>query len=66
VAGCSKVGGVIAQGFAALALVPAFGLAAGAIAIPAVGSLLLIAIFGRETRGRDLRELEAKVSTQEA
>jgi len=58
VAGCSKVGGVIAQGFAALALVPAFGLAAGAIAIPAVASLLLIAVFGRETRGRDLRELE--------
>jgi hypothetical protein len=28
--------------------------------------LLLIAIFGRETRGRDLRELEAEVSTQEA
>ena len=66
VAGCSKIGGVIAQGLAALALVPAFGLAAGAIAIPAVGSLLLITIFGHETRGRDLRELEAEVSTQEA
>ncbi len=59
VAGCSKIGGVIAQGFAAVALVPAFGLAAGAIAVPAVASLLLIAIFGHETRGRDLRELEA-------
>ena len=58
VAGCSKVGGVIAQGFAAFALVPAFGLAAGAIAVPTVASLLLIAIFGHETRGRDLRELE--------
>lgn len=58
VAGCSKVGGVIAQGFAALALVPAFGLAAGAIAIPTVVALLLIAAFGHETRGRDLRELE--------
>jgi putative MFS transporter len=59
VAGCSKIGGVIAQGFAALALVPAFALAAGAIAVPAVASLVLIAIFGHETRGRDLRELEA-------
>jgi putative MFS transporter len=59
VAGCSKVGGVIAQGLASLALVPAFAIAAGSIAIPAVASLLLIAIFGRETRGRDLRELEA-------
>jgi putative MFS transporter len=60
VAGCSKIGGVIAQGFAALALVPAFALAAGAIAVPAVASLVLIAIFGQETRGRDLRELEAR------
>jgi MFS transporter, putative metabolite:H+ symporter len=58
VAGCSKVGGVMAQGLALLALVPAFALAAGAIAIPAIGSLLLVAIFGHETRGRDLRELE--------
>jgi putative MFS transporter len=58
VAGCSKVGGVIAQGLAALALVPAFALAAGVIAIPAVISLVLVAAFGHETRGRDLRELE--------
>jgi putative MFS transporter len=58
VAGCSKVGGVMAQGLAAFALVPAFAPAAGAIAIPAVGSLLLVALFGHETRGRDLRELE--------
>lgn len=64
VAGCSKVGGVIAQGFAAFALVPAFGLAAGAIALPTVASLLLIAIFGRETRGRDLRELESRATAQ--
>jgi len=66
VAGCSKVGGVIAQGFAAFALVPAFGVAAGAIAIPTVASLLLIAAFGHETRGRDLRELETKLAVQEA
>jgi putative MFS transporter len=58
VAGCSKVGGVIAQGLAALALVPAFGWTAGLIAVPAASSLLLVAIFGHETRGRDLRELE--------
>lgn len=58
VAGCSKVGGVIAQGLALLTLVPAFAMAAGLIAIPTVASLLLIAIFGHETRGRDLRELE--------
>jgi MFS transporter, putative metabolite:H+ symporter len=58
VAGCSKIGGVMAQGLALLALVPAFAVAAGAIAIPTIGSLLLVAIFGHETRGRDLRELE--------
>jgi putative MFS transporter len=66
VAGCSKVGGVIAQGLAAFALAPAFGLAAGAIAIPTVGSMLLIAVFGQETRGRDLRELEVGFETKEA
>lgn len=58
VAGCSKFGGVMAQGLACLALVPAFALAAQATAIPAMASLLLVAIFGHETRGRDLRELE--------
>ena len=61
VAGWSKVGGVLAQGMAVGALVPAFGLAAGAIAIPTAASLLLIATFGHETRGRDLRDLEAAV-----
>jgi putative MFS transporter len=66
VAGCSKVGGVIAQALAAFALVPAFGLAAGAIAIPTAASLLLVAAFGHETRGRDLRELEAVVVAEEA
>lgn len=58
IAGCSKVGGVIAQGLAMLTLVPAFALVAGIVAIPAVISLLLVTIFGHETRGRDLRELE--------
>ena len=58
VAACSKVGGVMAQGLALMALVPAFALAAGAIAIPAIASLVLVAIFGHETRGRDLRDLE--------
>jgi putative MFS transporter len=59
IAGCSKVGGVLAQSLAVYSLVPAFGLAAGAVALPPLASLLLIAIFGHETRGRDLRELEA-------
>ncbi len=66
VAGCSKIGGVIAQGLAILALVPAFALAAGLIAIPTLGSLLLVAIFGHETRGLDLRNLEANEPLQYA
>jgi putative MFS transporter len=58
VAGCSKAGGLVAQGLGALALVPALGLAAGLIAIPSILSMLLMALLGRDTRGRDLRELE--------
>jgi MFS transporter, putative metabolite:H+ symporter len=60
VAGWSKIGGLIAQGLSALALVPALGLAAVVVALPAALSLLMILSFGRETRGRDLRELEAR------
>jgi MFS transporter, putative metabolite:H+ symporter len=58
VAGWSKIGGLIAQGLGALALVPALGVAAAIVAVPAAASLALIGIFGRETRGRELRELE--------
>jgi putative MFS transporter len=58
VAGFSKAGGLTAQGLGALALVPALGVAAGLVAIPSVLSMVLIAVLGRDTRGRDLRELE--------
>jgi putative MFS transporter len=60
VAGCSKIGGLIAQALSALALVPAIGIAAALIAIPTGLAVLLILKFGRETRGRDLRELELR------
>jgi putative MFS transporter len=59
VAGCSKSGGLICQGLSALALVPAIGIAAATIAVPVLAGLGLIAFYGRETRGRDLRELES-------
>ena len=59
VAGCSKGGGLLCQGLGALALVPAIGASAIAIAVPTVLSLALIAVCCRETRGRDLRELES-------
>lgn len=58
VAGFSKSGGLMAQGLGALALVPALGMAAGAVAIPCVLSMVLLALLGRETHGHDLRELE--------
>jgi MFS transporter, putative metabolite:H+ symporter len=58
VAGWSKIGGLMAQTLGALALIPALGVAAALIAVPSALSLTLIWIFGRETRGRDLRELE--------
>jgi putative MFS transporter len=58
VAGCSKFGGLFAQLLSILALTP--GLVAGAtfILAPALVSVLLVARYGPETRGRDLRELE--------
>ncbi|MDE1940393.1 MAG: MFS transporter, partial [Alphaproteobacteria bacterium] len=58
VAGCSKSGGLICQGLSALAAVPAIGTAAIAIAVPVLLGFGLIVLYGRETRGRDLRELE--------
>jgi len=60
VAGCSKIGGLMAQALSALALVPAIGIAAALIAVPTAIAMLLILKFGRETRGRDLRELELR------
>jgi putative MFS transporter len=58
VAACSKVGGVFAQSLAILALAPALGLAAILIMIPTALALVLLIWFGKETRGRDLRDLD--------
>ena len=58
VAACSKAGGMIAQALAVLALVPPLALVSLAIIVPTLGALVLVAVFGRETRGRDLRDLE--------
>lgn len=59
VAGFSKCGGLLAQGLGMMALVPALGVAAGAVAVPCTLAILLLAVLGHETHGRDLRELEA-------
>ena len=58
VAACSKAGGMFAQLLAILALVPPLALVSAIIIVPTVAALLLVAWFGKETRGRDLRELD--------
>lgn len=58
VAGCSKGGGLICQALSALALVPAIGAAAVEIGMLVLLGLGLVALYGHETRGRDLRMLE--------
>lgn len=58
IAACSKAGGLIAQGLSIAALVPPLGLAAAAIMVPMLLAFGLIAWFGAETRGLDLRRLE--------
>ncbi|HEY1605918.1 MAG TPA: MFS transporter [Allosphingosinicella sp.] len=58
VAACSKVGGVGAQFLAILALIPPLGVTAAVIAVPTALSLILLIVYGKETRGRDLRDLD--------
>jgi len=58
VAGFSKGGGLVAQGLGTLALVPALGVTAGAVAVPCVLAIVLLSTLGHETHARDLRELE--------
>jgi putative MFS transporter len=58
VAACTKAGGVVAQFLAILALVPALGLSAILIMVPTLLALGLLVWFGKETRGRDLRDLD--------
>jgi putative MFS transporter len=58
VAACSKAGGMLAQVLAVLALVPALGFVSVAILFPTLAALALVAWYGKETRGRDLRDLD--------
>ena len=58
VAGVSKSGGLICQGLGSFALIPAIGTVALETAVPVLLGLGLITLYGRETRGRDLRVLE--------
>ena len=58
VAACSKLGGVLAQALAIFAIIPTLATSAWMIAVPMALSFLLVARFGRETRGADLRDLD--------
>lgn len=58
VAACTKAGGLLTQGLAIMSAIPALGVAALAVAAPCVLAIAMVAGVGRETRGRDLRELE--------
>lgn len=66
VAACSKAGGLIAQVLAVMALVPALGLVSVAILFPTAAALGLVAWYGKETRGRDLRDLDPDGHTFDA
>ena len=58
VAACTKAGGMFAQLLAMFALVPPLGIVSLAIIVPTAAALILVAWFGKETRGRDLRDLD--------
>jgi putative MFS transporter len=58
VAACTKAGGMIAQLLAMFTLVPPLSAVSIGIMIPTLAALLLVSWFGRETRGRDLRDLD--------
>lgn len=62
IAGGSKFGGVAMQAVALLGFIPSLGQAALALIGPMAMSALMVAVVGRETRGRSLSELEATAS----
>ena len=58
VAACTKAGGMVAQLLAMFALVPSLGIVSLVIIVPTIAALILVGMFGKETRGRDLRDLD--------
>jgi putative MFS transporter len=59
VAACTKGGGLIAQGLTISGVILSMGRSSLLVMLPTALSLGLVAWFGRETRGRDLRDLDA-------
>jgi putative MFS transporter len=64
VAACTKAGGVAAQAGSIFALVPSLSVAAAVIIVPVGLALVLLVVFGTETRALDLRILETKPTDQ--
>lgn len=60
VAACTKAGGLAAQALSVTALVPPLGVAAAMIMLPVMLGLALTVAFCRETRGVDLRQVDAR------
>jgi putative MFS transporter len=58
VAACTKAGGMLAQLLAMLASIPPLAIVCLVIIVPTVAAVFLVGLFGKETRGRDLRELD--------
>jgi putative MFS transporter len=58
VAACTKAGGMFVQLLAMLTLIPPLSMVSLLTIVPTVAALALVAWFGKETRGRDLRELD--------
>ncbi len=59
VAACTKGGGLLAQGLTISGVILSMGMSSLMVMVPTALSLVLVAWFGRETRGRDLRDLDA-------
>jgi putative MFS transporter len=59
VAACTKGGGLLAQGLTVSGISLSMRLSSLLVMVPTALALGLVAWFGRETRGRDLRDLEA-------
>ncbi|HEX8414846.1 MAG TPA: MFS transporter, partial [Sphingomicrobium sp.] len=59
VAACTKGGGLLAQGLTISGIILTMGISSLLVMVPTALSLVLVVWFGRETRGRDLRDLDA-------
>lgn len=61
IAACTKTGGLFAQALTISGVILTMGLSAGLIMVLTALSLILLAWFGRETRGSDLGDLDSNI-----